>query len=250
VGAATYTVKALDESTWASFAALVERNNGVFGGCWCMGFHPDDAGKGAPPALNRERKLARVRAGRAHAALVFDGDDIAAALAKADAPVIAVARTGTALAELAGETDGIQPEVADAGDPSVAAGLLERHQPAAVILVAGATPPMRPLQEHSWETFSVNWDSDVRIAFNWLREVLVKPVAPGSEVIVISSGAAERIAAQRRVRRRQGHPTLYRRLRAGGSQPGSPTYHGHGLVPAGDTAHRPRTCRNPGLRGP
>src|SRR5207249_199903 len=32
-----YTVKALDESTWAAFAALVERNTGVFGGCWCMG---------------------------------------------------------------------------------------------------------------------------------------------------------------------------------------------------------------------
>src|SRR5580704_19044253 len=30
-----YTVKALDQSTWAAFAALVERNNGIFGGCWC-----------------------------------------------------------------------------------------------------------------------------------------------------------------------------------------------------------------------
>src|SRR5215213_1166925 len=48
------------------------RINGVFGGCWCMGFHPDDS---RDPALNRERKLARVRAGRAHAALVFDRDD-------------------------------------------------------------------------------------------------------------------------------------------------------------------------------
>jgi hypothetical protein len=29
----TYTVRALDEATWAAFAALVERNNGIFGGC-------------------------------------------------------------------------------------------------------------------------------------------------------------------------------------------------------------------------
>ena len=36
----TYAVKALDQSTWAAFAALVEHNNGIFGGCWCMGFHP------------------------------------------------------------------------------------------------------------------------------------------------------------------------------------------------------------------
>ena len=69
-----YTVTALDESTWPAFAALVERNNGVFGGCWCMGFHDDDD-KANTAGINRERKLARVRAGTAHAALVFDGDD-------------------------------------------------------------------------------------------------------------------------------------------------------------------------------
>jgi GNAT superfamily N-acetyltransferase len=70
-----YTVKPLDESTWDAFAALVERNNGVFGGCWCMGFHPDGVGKDTTYELNRERKLERVRAGTAHAALVFDGGD-------------------------------------------------------------------------------------------------------------------------------------------------------------------------------
>ena len=74
MGEATYTVRALDESTWEAFAALVERNNGVFGGCWCMGFHPEGVGKETTAALNRERKLARVRTGAAHAALVFDGD--------------------------------------------------------------------------------------------------------------------------------------------------------------------------------
>ena len=71
----TYSVKALDESTWDAFAALVERNNGVFGGCWCMGFHPEGVGKDTTAALNRQRKLERVQAGTTHAALVFDGDD-------------------------------------------------------------------------------------------------------------------------------------------------------------------------------
>ncbi len=70
-----YAVKALDESTWEAFAALVERNNGIFGGCWCIGFHPDGFGKDATPSLNRERKLERVQAGTTHAALVFDGAD-------------------------------------------------------------------------------------------------------------------------------------------------------------------------------
>ena len=72
----TYTTRALDETTWDAFAALVERNNGVFGGCWCMGFHPDGVDqKKTTPALNRQRKLERVREGKAHAALVFDDDD-------------------------------------------------------------------------------------------------------------------------------------------------------------------------------
>lgn len=71
----TFTCKPLDESTWPAFAALVERNGGIFGGCWCIGFHPEAAEKPSSAELHRERKLSRVRAGTAHAALVFDGDD-------------------------------------------------------------------------------------------------------------------------------------------------------------------------------
>jgi len=43
---------------------------------------------------------------------------------------------------------------------------------------------MRPLQHQTWETFSVNWNTDVKIAFNWLREALLKPLSPGSRVVV------------------------------------------------------------------
>jgi NAD(P)-dependent dehydrogenase (short-subunit alcohol dehydrogenase family) len=49
---------------------------------------------------------------------------------------------------------------------------------------------MRPLQEQTWETFSVNWQADVRIAFHWLRETLARPLRAGSRVVVMSSGAA------------------------------------------------------------
>jgi NAD(P)-dependent dehydrogenase (short-subunit alcohol dehydrogenase family) len=49
---------------------------------------------------------------------------------------------------------------------------------------------MRPLQHQTWETFSVNWQTDVKIAFTWLREALLKPLPPGSRVVVVSSGAA------------------------------------------------------------
>jgi hypothetical protein len=38
MGGPAYRVRPLDESTWPAFAALVEHNNGIFGGCWCMSF--------------------------------------------------------------------------------------------------------------------------------------------------------------------------------------------------------------------
>ncbi|MFE2429020.1 SDR family oxidoreductase [Streptomyces sp. NPDC059373] len=118
------------------------------------------------------------------------GHGIATAFAEAGAPVVAAARTAAAFAEPANGAGTIQQEVADAGDATVAGSLLDRHEPDVVIVVAGATPLMRPLQHHTWETFSVNWHTDVRIAFHWLREALLKPLRPGSRVIVISSGAA------------------------------------------------------------
>ncbi len=49
---------------------------------------------------------------------------------------------------------------------------------------------MRPLQYQMWETFSVNGQTDVKIAFTWLREALLKPLPPGSRVVVVSNGAA------------------------------------------------------------
>jgi 3-oxoacyl-[acyl-carrier protein] reductase len=67
---------------------------------------------------------------------------------------------------------------------------LDRYEPEVLILVAGATPVMRPLQHQTWETFSVNWHTDVKIAFTWLRAALLQPLRPGSRVVVLSSGAA------------------------------------------------------------
>src|SRR5262249_20634464 len=113
------------------------------------------------------------------------GRGIATAFAEAGAPVVAVARTAAPLAELAG-AGGVEREVADAADARVAASLLDRYEPRAVILVAGAVPLIRPLQHQTWEAFSVNWQTDVKIAFHWLREALLKPLRPGSRVIVIS----------------------------------------------------------------
>lgn len=118
------------------------------------------------------------------------GRGIARAFAEAGAAVVALARTGPALAELASTSANIRSEVADAADPTVAWRVLDQYAPEVLILVAGATPVMRPLQEQTWETFSTNWHSDVKIAFTWLREALLLPLPRGSRVVVVSSGAA------------------------------------------------------------
>ncbi len=67
---AEFSVKPLDEGTWPDFARLVEKHNGVWGGCWCLGFHQRGSGSFE---LNRALKEQRVREGRTHSALVFDG---------------------------------------------------------------------------------------------------------------------------------------------------------------------------------
>ena len=118
------------------------------------------------------------------------GRGIATAFARAGGTVIAVARTAPALAELTSEVSNVKAEVADARDATIAPTLLNRYQPHAVILVAGASPRLAPLHQQTWETFSETWESDVRIAFNWLREALLRPLRPGSRMVVISSGAA------------------------------------------------------------
>jgi NAD(P)-dependent dehydrogenase (short-subunit alcohol dehydrogenase family) len=118
------------------------------------------------------------------------GHGIATAISEAGASVIAVSRSATAFPEPASGSGGIEAVRADATDASVPGSLLDRYDPQAVVVVAGATPLIRPLQHHTWETFSANWNTDVRIAFHWLREALIKPLRPGSRVVVVSSGAA------------------------------------------------------------
>jgi GNAT superfamily N-acetyltransferase len=69
------TVKLLGPDTWDAFAQLVEENNGVWGGCWCLGFHiHNKALKGLNWAQRQAEKEQRVHDGRTHAALVFDGE--------------------------------------------------------------------------------------------------------------------------------------------------------------------------------
>lgn len=70
-----FTTRLLTEDTWPDFAQLVETNNGVWGGCWCMGFHPEGVGKtGQTYESNRAAKRRHVSAGTVHQILVYEGE--------------------------------------------------------------------------------------------------------------------------------------------------------------------------------
>lgn len=69
-----YTVESLGPKTWNQFAELVERNNGIYGGCWCAPNHVEYQ-RGITPTRALKEEL--VRTGRAHAALVIDDDGLA-----------------------------------------------------------------------------------------------------------------------------------------------------------------------------
>lgn len=79
-----YSTVALGPETWDVFAELVERNNGVFGGCWCIGYHPE-CGQ-IPRSAQRQAKHDRVLHGEAHAALVVDAEGHCQAWAQYGSP--------------------------------------------------------------------------------------------------------------------------------------------------------------------
>jgi GNAT superfamily N-acetyltransferase len=72
-----YATKPLTPETWPDFAALVEANNGVWGGCWCIGFHPEGITRESTVAGNRAAKRAHVDNGTVHQVLVYDGSECA-----------------------------------------------------------------------------------------------------------------------------------------------------------------------------
>src|SRR4051812_44689782 len=78
----------------------------------------------------------------------------------------------------------------DATDPGHVAALLAEADPDLVVVAAGTRPRMASIEEQSWESFSMPWNVDVKIAFEVGRAVLARPLRPGSTVVIVSSGAA------------------------------------------------------------
>lgn len=118
------------------------------------------------------------------------GRGVAEHLARIGHAVTAVARSGDDLDDLIHGVDGITPIVGDATDAALSRRLLVDIDPTAVILVAGATPMMKPLSEYDWPAFLAPVQVDAKAAFVWAQACLAMPLRPGARFVVFSSGAA------------------------------------------------------------
>ncbi|MCW2904145.1 MAG: short-chain dehydrogenase [Streptosporangiaceae bacterium] len=118
------------------------------------------------------------------------GRAIAAVLVTTGTSVVGIARDEQRLLAVRDELgEGFTPVAADATGEALAQNVIREHRPSLLVLNAGATPHMAPVHEQTWETFSRNWHADTRHVFTWTRAALREPLAPGSVVVAMSSGA-------------------------------------------------------------
>ncbi len=74
---AKFSVQELGPKTWPDFVRIMEKHNGVWGGCWCVSYHLTRSEEGKWSGRHRELKQRLVQANQTHAALVYNGKDVA-----------------------------------------------------------------------------------------------------------------------------------------------------------------------------
>ncbi len=118
------------------------------------------------------------------------GRQIVEAASRNGARVLAVARQSSSLQQLAQAVPGTAVLALDATDEGSPSRVFATLQPDLLVLCAGAFPPAAPIHEQTWAEFAINWETDVKIAFHFIKETLARPLPPGTSVVLISSGAA------------------------------------------------------------
>jgi len=115
------------------------------------------------------------------------GRGIVESLVASGMTVTAVPRNRKSLEDLAQDTSATIV-VADATDQE-AERILSETKPNLLVLSAGTMLDLRPLQEHTWETFSRPWEVDTKLTFLWVQAALLAEQGP-QHVVVFGSGAA------------------------------------------------------------
>jgi NAD(P)-dependent dehydrogenase (short-subunit alcohol dehydrogenase family) len=85
-----------------------------------------------------------------------------------------VARDKEGTADIASRF-GVATDSADLTETTTAQSVLHDVRPSVLILNAGATAPMAPIHEQTWDGFSVAWDNDVRAGFHWIQAAIRLP---------------------------------------------------------------------------
>src|SRR6186713_1476221 len=81
------------------------------------------------------------------------------------AAVLALAREGARVLAVARDAAKLEAVRSEAPAGSVEVRALDETEPDVVILSAGARPRSVTIDEHTWESFSEQWNSDTKMAF-------------------------------------------------------------------------------------
>jgi NAD(P)-dependent dehydrogenase (short-subunit alcohol dehydrogenase family) len=117
------------------------------------------------------------------------GLGVVQALTARHANVTVMARDSARLTALEAQS-GVSIIPGDATDPKLAESVLRDMRPTVVVVNAGATPAMAPLHQQTWESFSRNWETDVKATFQWIQGALRLPLDRGARLLLSASGAA------------------------------------------------------------
>ncbi len=117
------------------------------------------------------------------------GLEIALALSGQGTKTHVVARSENDLKRLREKAPGIHTITKDASENGVADDLLAALRPDLLVLSAGVTPRMAPFQSQAWDEFSAAWNTDMKIAHDFMSAALNQPMPSGGTIVSFSSGA-------------------------------------------------------------
>jgi NAD(P)-dependent dehydrogenase (short-subunit alcohol dehydrogenase family) len=110
------------------------------------------------------------------------------ALVACGANVTAISRDRANLG--AAERTGAAVIAGDATDATLMNKVVREEAPDVLILNAGTRLPIKPIDQLSWDEFSIVWNTDVKAGLVGIQAALRTPMKPDGRVLVMSSGAA------------------------------------------------------------
>jgi NAD(P)-dependent dehydrogenase (short-subunit alcohol dehydrogenase family) len=175
------------------------------------------------------------------------GRGIVEALLARGAQVTVIARDPVQLADV--ERLGAAARPGDVTDPALMNAVVADVKPSVLILNAGATPLMAPLDAQSWDAFTAVWNTDVKAGLYGIQAALKAPLVDGARADRVERRRHRGEPAVGRVCRRETNALAHGPLRERPRQRARPW---HSLPGAGPAADRRRDSarsqgRQPGL---